>query len=685
MKKIISISEYNNFITSHRDTFRSIDSYVIPARSGHVVFDFYGHEFSSVILKLKRVSGNGLVRVSSACDTKEFHLSSEIQQVEIISDIVSDKKIKIERCETSTGEISILELTLKNEKKDFSKELEKAVSYSGLTTIEGDLFANYSGAFIKGKVISIETSPSNMFHVFDGNVSFVGHCKIINLKIEASEDNQKLEKNLLQRALANPIHTSVPTVAKMIIEQQQKFFHNPVTEIHNILPDITPLIIFDTLNSGFNQVYCIKCAAVSNNSVVLNHEGVYTIPLSVLKAGCNVTIAIDVETVDGNGKFGFGILPNESKNDLIKVCGTTKRTFLYETKIISNNNYNITIWRDGSATGRIKVSRILIISSNIEIKAIEPEKYNSSLSAQTMSMNGSAQITNFISEDPILDKSRHFSILIKDNYNIDDKLVIPGKVNLSDYNSKLWYNMMSSCISDFDYSSNTICFHGDKPQRQPTNVNICSKNFISSHDRIYLHNFSGELTKEEISILSSAKEILSPSLLNLFYIRSLVGENINLSRTVLPWTFINGNYTRQERNFVYYENESQFTYSLLNKWKEEYGKLTIIGSNIKVPPFIEKISQYESYKVIHKKIVESTGLIYLTSNNNHESGIVNLAKTAGAKIITNNLKYINHDCIFYKDEKDFSFVNDILKRDFYFDVVNYNNYVIGNLRILVGA
>lgn len=683
MKKIISISEYNNFITSHRDTFRSIDSYVIPARSGHVVFDFYGHEFSSVILKLKRVSGNGLVRVSSACDTKEFHLPSEIQQVEIISDIVSDKKIKIERCETSTGEISILELTLTNEKKDFSKELEKAVSYSGLTTIEGDLFANYSGAFIKGKVISIETSPSNMFHVFDGNVSFVGHCKIINLKIEESENNQKLEKNLLQRALANPIHTSTPTVAKMIIEQQQKFFPNPVTEVHNILPDITPLIIFDTLNSGFNQVYCIKCATVSNNSVVLNHEGVYTIPLSVLKAGCNVTIAIDVETVDGNGKFGFGILPNESKNDLIKVCGRTKRTFLYETKIISNNNYNITIWRDGSATGRIKISRILIISSNIESNTTQVER--SSSSTQTMSMSSSRQITNFISKDPILDKSRHFSILINDNYNIDDKIVIPGKVNLSDYNSKLWYNMMSSCISDFYYTSNTICFHGDNPEKSPSNVNLCSKNFISSHERIYINEFSGKLTNEEISVLSCAKEILSPSLLNIYYLKTLIGESVKLSRVVLPWMFIPGIYKRQEKSFVYYESEPGFTYSILNAWKEEYGKLTVIGSNIKTPKYINNISQYDTYKIISKKIVESSGLIYLNSNQNHDSGIINLARAAGSKIITNNLKYINNDSIIFKNEKDFSFVNSIENKDFSFDSANYNNYVISNLKILVGG
>ncbi|MFA5758935.1 MAG: hypothetical protein WC942_06230, partial [Clostridia bacterium] len=185
----------------------------------------------------------------------------------------------------------------------------------------------------------------------------------------------------------------------------------------------------------------------------------------------------------------------------------------------------------------------------------------------------------------IKDDFRHYSILKKDEYVVNNKIIKNGILELNCFESKLWYNRVNSCFSNIGYcSKNHICYHNEKPEKQEANIQLTSINYLHKHNRIFLQPFYDRyfLTEKNINILKQAKEIITPSLVDMLKIRDkLPDSNINICYLPLPILDIE-KYTTKDY-YIYIEQDSDLTEKLISVWDHTKGNLYIIGSNLTVP------------------------------------------------------------------------------------------------------
>lgn len=347
----ISFENFKNYISNSNGVFFPANSHelILQSKIGSISYNFSDLSPCFCSIKFRRISGNGLVLISNAKSSKEYQISSQTVQ-EILFPLNGDNNVKLNRTIRSRGDISIFEINLLKDvdmnKQEWNIELRKAVSYRLLRLIDNYLMAS-SDANIIGNITEITTDPPNMYVRKENGVFFINSCKIISLKI----DNEPKIKQ-------QPYETfQIPTPVQVFENSsiQNKIIKNSI--------QIDNKSVYDTSLYAFNQSYCGKSAIATPQSVVIDFDGSYTIPMKMLSSNSSYTLAIDVEKIDGNGKFVFGILPETSsiKN---QIAQNSRKTFLTKIETNNQNEFNINIWRAIASTGRIKITRIVLFPSN---------------------------------------------------------------------------------------------------------------------------------------------------------------------------------------------------------------------------------------------------------------------------------------------------------------------------------
>jgi hypothetical protein len=351
-QKVIKNEDLKNYILSSNHTFSSGEFTTIQPKFGLLTLDFSSEpDAVSCLLRFRRVSGNGLVILTADSITKEIQIISQTSQ-EAAFELGPSKILKIQRANRSSGDLCLSQVSLvyrtqQAVEPNLIGELKKAKSYSLIRVVDGKLFASGGGGSIESSSISnIQTDPPGVFKKTDTGVVFNDSCVITSLSIDVNESVQKHVVDVVVKAQPEPIEPTVLT------KETEYVPTDPIV--------VNKTFVYDTSSSHFNPAFCVKSSEVNGNSAVIDFDGSYTIPLKMLGEKTGYSVTVEVERVNGNGKFAFGILP-DTETINVKVAAGASRTFGCTVFIEdAGRDYSFSIWRTASSVGKIRVNRIVI-------------------------------------------------------------------------------------------------------------------------------------------------------------------------------------------------------------------------------------------------------------------------------------------------------------------------------------
>lgn len=234
-----------------------------------------------------------------------------------------------------------------------------------------------------------------------------------------------------------------------------------------------------------------------------------------------------------------------------------------------------------------------------------------------------------------------FAILKKDDSEIPNKIPKTGTVELTDFESRIWYGRVRNCFTDLEYTQNNIkAYHNDTPSTRPAQIQIGSIGSITK-EVVFLHpmDSSYKISDANVSVLSKCTKILTPSISDMFKIKERV-PNANISISYLPWPLVSADYSTQEY-YLYFEEDRELTEKLISVWNASKGPLYIVGSTRASTAWVKNISFGTKYSDLVKYIIQAKGLVYLSTNTQHYSGTLELAKAHNVNIVSNNHQYTN--------------------------------------------
>lgn len=581
----INLSPY---FQSSKNTHLRGSNLVIQPRNGMVVFNFSQTTADEVSISFKRDSGNGLFVSYISGKGKEHVVTSKTGQ-RIFFPLDSTKKLQIYRTTRSRGDISLMDLELYEKKEviDWNERLGKTDQYTCLSLDKNTLLAS-EGGIIKttGKII-IKTDPDDAFVKTDDGLKFTSSCKVLEFDVVHQDGVKPKTKNVSE--------------------------------------------LFDSSVSGFNQMYC-EGANIKNNGVSIGHRGFYEMPINGIKSGKTYSVFISAQLLSGNGKMMFGFVPNNN-NSKYNVVRNKAPTEFRATFTATSDNCSLRIWRHPSSKGDLLISRIRINvlgdnsqvleklprhinikpASPVTAKETEPEPI---VISQPMQNHESARRVEMV--------SKHFAIFQEPVPIEGANHELVGSVMAHGYTARKWLNWLR-------------VYYPKIVQNPKARTAICDVNNIVVTERVWLDAFVGDY-KSRVAPLKGAKVIFTPSLPNKIMLKEWLGDAVNIQVAGLPLPKIT-NAKSPSGYFLYFENSRHYTKHLLSLWNSEY-KLHVVGTKESIPVFSKYISEYEPFSSLSSQLSNATGLISLTENNHHVSGLIDLAFSMGVPVLTNNHQYL---------------------------------------------
>lgn len=646
-------------------------------------------------------------------------------------DILS-QEIEIKRPTNSLGKIIISQILVEDSEKSSEFQSVKPDTYGSSTndvivmhqtweefeknhknlkgikkTNSGVFAAEYAEIRNSEDITDIETDIPNSWIRKKDKIVFIYPCKIFGMYVNGKNNKQDTSKN-------------------SILEKINKTVQSPDIIVKE--PKMIKTVVFDSNNyNGIGSVSNRVIGSVINGKDInMGRTGRFKVPLSAVRPNVRYEILITADKLNGNGKisvqldnngtvvYNSGTLVLNRKDQTLKLPIEIKRS-------IVSGSFSLLVFRPTHiSTGNILVKRLLITAMHSEYD-LQPSVTNSKLTQTTVTsnlkieptfddiipecistpINSSEPITNWYNyEDIAIDRNirelfGYFSILQPDSSVVKNKLNITGSIEITDFNSKLWYNYVRNSFTDLKYSfSNKLCFHGENPTAQSANLTICSIYSLKPSKRIFLKETpNGHIfTQLQKDILFRCKEIFTTSLIDYLKIKKELPK-ANVKVSFLPFPYIDGEY-EQKDHYVYFEEEQTFTDSIASIWPQYDHMLYVIGSNSILKGKAKHIPYTYNYSEIFKYIKESKGLIYLSKNTNHKSGLLELAYDLGKPVLTNNISMMNTATIIrYDSEKMIDPADLRNKLPGYFekkssDGLNMNSYnekVENHMRIILGV
>jgi len=679
---------------------------VLKAKDSSIHLAFDGINVNKCIVKLKRPPGSdGIVIINNATHTIPPNAEIGIE--------VKSSVLNIKRAPRPLGNILLTGVTVDESSQeqavvmscDWNAFLKKSRKVKGIKLTDNGLFASeYAQIIGHPNVRKIETDPPNASVTNKDTIKFLYPCRIINIEFDDDPAAPAMDSQFVQEIASKVGH-------------QAQYNENsedvgPVVDAKNYVkpPEVkSPVCVF-TLNN-FNIQTLNKTAHIKQvgSAVRLNRMGTFEIPISSLEPYQEYTIILKLSRVDGNGKTTISlgttagtiredkvILAPHRTNEMFVSFGTDKHPEF-------NASYCIKISRPPAASGAILVQSIRIMGNN-EVKPPVPQQYISLIQAPIPDAFRSDETFNVTEawydyksvnlERNIQEMSRHFSVLAPEKYTAKPVLNVAAVIRLTNYNSRVWFNRMSPGFAGLEFVYHTIAYHGKRATNKNANISLCSIDFLTPNPRILLDSIPNyrKLSKENVAVLQRTKQILTPSLTNMYQLKEKLPNN-QIEVCALPWVYIDGKYTRKNQS-VYFEEDVRLTAQLLRAWDPKFGKLYIVGSNLVLPKWATHVSLLTPYPELLKLVLESQRLIYLSCNFHHQSGLIDLAMDSGMTVISNNHNYISKSVPIRNDiisgmPADQSIRSALDKKvnefGFAINVAEYNSKVMKLMKKIVGV
>lgn len=304
---------------------------------------------------------------------------------------------------------------------------------------------------------------------------------------------------------------------------------------------------------------------------------------------------------------------------------------------------------------------------------------------------------SYVPTNNVKENSKKFSLINPESFSSSTKFDVAGIILPLTTSSGMWLKKVSPLFPNLKIHKKAIVMQGfDKSDGTP-NMIMCSINNIGINDRIWIEEWSDKnLSNKDIDCLKQCRIIMTPSLINCHEIlKSIPDANVNIVSKEWPALDIKANIKNQ---YIYFEKDQNLTKILLESWKEAFGKLLVVGASISLPSFAKYISNYESYNILFKHILESKAIIDLSCNTYYKSGILNLSKSYNIPIITNNNYQVdNHLATIIQQDKNVSpyptssninkcinkFISNYSESTYTFNK-NYNNNINDTIKNMIG-
>lgn len=232
-------------------------------------------------------------------------------------------------------------------------------------------------------------------------------------------------------------------------------------------------------------------------------------------------------------------------------------------------------------------------------------------------------------------QSRNFAITQKDNRVAEQTFTTSGVILPLTASSKSWYQKIEPYFPNLRLHHMAHTMQGYSKSKANPDLIMTSIDNLMPCKRVWIEEWSNyRLTTEDVSILSRVDVIMTPSLLNEHELRHHLPNSL-IIKVNRPWPALNAK-TESKGNFVYLEKIPEFTKMLAEGWNKNWGELVVIGGTSKIPAEIRYISDMDSYEEVFTAISEAKCLIDFSPNNYYKSGLIDLAKSLGLSIITNN-------------------------------------------------
>lgn len=255
--------------------------------------------------------------------------------------------------------------------------------------------------------------------------------------------------------------------------------------------------------------------------------------------------------------------------------------------------------------------------------------------------------------------TKEFSMISPENYTPPVTFGTSGVIWPITLSSRMWMKKIAPLFPSLTISGKDISMFGFSKSNDAPNVIMCSINTLVPYSRVWIEEWNDvALDETKINVLRQCQTIMTPSLLNAQQILAAIPE-ANVLRFGKAWPMMTAQPTKYDY-MLYFEKDPRLTATLFSSWNDKFGKLIVVGSQVKLPPFAEFVSDTANYTQLSILMMGAKGVIDISDNNYYQSGILGLASAMSIPIITNNKAYINrYNSVIVKQDTSYPASDDI--------------------------
>ncbi len=238
--------------------------------------------------------------------------------------------------------------------------------------------------------------------------------------------------------------------------------------------------------------------------------------------------------------------------------------------------------------------------------------------------------------------SKEFSLITPENYIPPVTFNTGGIIWPTTLSSRMWLRKIAPLFPNLKIYSKAITMFDFNKSNEPPTVIMCSINSLVAYNRVWIEEWANiDLDEDKINILRQCSNIMTSSLLNAQEILKALPD-ANVQRVGKLWPMIPVNPIKYDY-LLYFEKDPQLTKSMIDSWDDKFGKLIVVGSQIKLPSFAEFVADTTNFTHISNLLMGAKGVIDLSDNNYYISGILKLASALSLPVITNNCSFLNQN------------------------------------------
>lgn len=249
-------------------------------------------------------------------------------------------------------------------------------------------------------------------------------------------------------------------------------------------------------------------------------------------------------------------------------------------------------------------------------------------------------VPKHIGEDPVKRDSKEFGLVFAEQIPATQTFATSGVVLPLTISSKQWLKKIMPLFPNLRVHALAHTMRDFSKSKADPDLVICSITNLYPAKRVWIEEWDNyKLTANDVKLLNDYELVMTPSIINEHQIK-MVAPLVNVKKVDRPWPFYPG--VSSSSHYIYFEKDPNHTQILSKAWKEEYGKIVVVGSTIKMPDNFVHVPDTENYQEVCNVLQGTKAIIDITNNTYYMSGVISLAKAMGLPVIsTNQLGYDN--------------------------------------------